>query len=176
MKNNGDELKVIRTAKDLCDDIFLVTKTSPKRFRFTLVSRMQELSLDIVAELYDANDVFMGWVSQSAVEERLQHQKKVITNARKLGYLAEISAREGALAMKHYANISSFLTDIRNMTGAWMNSDKKRLEKVSRNMNGSAGRISAGNYGEAAARGSNPRPQGTPQEVRGQYERGYNGR
>ena len=38
------ELTVITKAKDLCRYAMTVTEKSPKRFRFTLVSRMQNLA------------------------------------------------------------------------------------------------------------------------------------
>ena len=53
------ELFVIVKAKDLGNYIFTVTDKSPKKFRFTLVSRMQNLSLDIIENLYRANQVFV---------------------------------------------------------------------------------------------------------------------
>ena len=44
------ELSVITKAKDLCSYIMTVTDKSPKRFRFTLVSRLQNYALDVIHE------------------------------------------------------------------------------------------------------------------------------
>ena len=43
----ASELLVITKAKDLCSYIMTITEKSPKRFRFTLVSRLQNYGLDI---------------------------------------------------------------------------------------------------------------------------------
>ena len=42
------ELAVIIKAKDLCSYVMTVTDKSPKRFRFTLVAKLQNYALDII--------------------------------------------------------------------------------------------------------------------------------
>ena len=39
---------VITKAKELCSYVMTVTQKSPKHFRFTFVTRMQNLSLDVI--------------------------------------------------------------------------------------------------------------------------------
>ena len=41
------ELVVITKAKDLCGYVLTVTQKSPKQFRFTFTSRLQNLCVDI---------------------------------------------------------------------------------------------------------------------------------
>ena len=53
------ELTVITKAKDLCGYVLTVTEKSPKRFRFMLVSRMQNLTLDAIGQAYRANEVYL---------------------------------------------------------------------------------------------------------------------
>ena len=47
-ENNQSDLIVITKAKELCAYVMTVTQKSPKHFRFTFVTRMQNLSLDVV--------------------------------------------------------------------------------------------------------------------------------
>ena len=54
-----------------------VTEKSSKRFRFTLVSRMQNYTLDIIESLYLANEVFLN--DEKSAESRLRHQRKAQT-------------------------------------------------------------------------------------------------
>jgi hypothetical protein len=56
----GDELEVVTKAKELCRYVVDATNKSPKRFRFTFVSRMQNIALDIIENLFLANEVFIG--------------------------------------------------------------------------------------------------------------------
>ena len=53
------ELSVITKAKDLCSYILTVTEKSPKRFRFTLTTKLQNYALNIIEDLYRANEVFL---------------------------------------------------------------------------------------------------------------------
>ena len=46
--NQQSELTIVTEAKELCSYIVTVTQKSPKQFRFTFVSRLQNLSLDAV--------------------------------------------------------------------------------------------------------------------------------
>ena len=58
MSTQRSELTVITRAKELCSCVMTVTQKSPKQFRFTFVSRMQNLALDAIEHLYRANDTF----------------------------------------------------------------------------------------------------------------------
>ena len=49
------ELTVISKAKDMCSYIMTVTQRSPKHFRYTFVSRLQNLSLGVVELLLRPN-------------------------------------------------------------------------------------------------------------------------
>jgi len=42
-----NELTVVMKAKDLCSYIVMVTQKSPKQFRFTFVSRLQNPAMDV---------------------------------------------------------------------------------------------------------------------------------
>lgn len=53
------ELTVIVKAKELAGKVFEVTDKSPKKFRFTIVSKLQNLSLDVIFYISRANEVFV---------------------------------------------------------------------------------------------------------------------
>lgn len=59
MSAQQSELSVIVKAKDLCSYIMTITEKSPKRFRFTLVSKLQTYALNTIENLYRSNEVFM---------------------------------------------------------------------------------------------------------------------
>ena len=60
MERKQSELTVITKAKDLCSYVMTVTQKSPKQFRFTFVSRLQNLALSAIENLFRANDVFVS--------------------------------------------------------------------------------------------------------------------
>ena len=48
VRKKSNQLIVITKAKELCSYVMTVTQKSPKHFRFTFVTRMQNLSLDVI--------------------------------------------------------------------------------------------------------------------------------
>ena len=126
MKNQS-ELTVITKAKDLCSYVMVVTQKSPKQFRFTFVSRLQNLSLSVIENLFRANDVFVSKTDISSQKQRLMYQKNALTDLKLLGYIAMISMEQGCILPKQYEQIARQVSDCSNLLGAWMNSDRRRL-------------------------------------------------
>lgn len=121
------ELTVVTKAKDLCSYVLTVTEKSPKRFRFTLVSRMQNLALDMIEKIYRANEVFTcGERGECARLKRLDFQHEALTSAKLLGYMALLAREMGCILPKHYEQITKQVADCQNLLGAWINSDKRR--------------------------------------------------
>ena len=121
------ELSVIVKAKELCSYVMTVTEKSPKRFRFTLVSRMQNYALDVIENLYIANEVFVQGARRDLVEKRLSYQRQAQTDLRLLGYIAQLAMEQQCILPKQYEQITRYIYDCRNLLGAWMNSDRKRF-------------------------------------------------
>jgi len=125
------ELTVITKAKDLSKLVYTVTAKSPKQFRFTLSSRMQNLCNDIIADLFYANEVFVGGSDAKAQYLiRLEHQRKARVNMHLLAYYAEFSVEQKAILFKQYEQIAEAVFACLNMVSAWIRSDKKRWEKA----------------------------------------------
>lgn len=121
------ELAVITKAKDLCSYIMTVTDKSPKRFRFTLVAKMQGYALNTIEELYRANEVFVskGDINKAAL--RLDYQHKALTELKLLAYISQLAMEQQCILPKQYEQITKRASDCQNMLGAWINSDRKRL-------------------------------------------------
>ena len=124
---NKSELTVIVKAKELCSYIMTVTDKSPKRFRFTLVSRMQNYALDVIEKLYTANEVFVQGPQQEPAQKRLGLQQEAQTSLRLLGYIAQLAMEQQCILPKQYEQISRLIYDCRNLLGAWEKSDRKRF-------------------------------------------------
>lgn len=126
-KRTSSELVVITRAKRLCSYVFTVTEKSPKRFRFSLVSRMQNLALDVVEQLFRANETFVPAGDAEATTIRLKLQHQASTSLKMLSYVAEMAQEQGCLTMRQYEQISRQGFDVGNLIGGWINSDKKRF-------------------------------------------------
>ena len=127
MAHSTSELQVITFAKNLLSYVMTITQKSPKQFRFSLVGRMQEYVLDIVQELYFANDIYVTPTSPNGWPERKAHQRKAMSTLKLLVYLAQVSMEQGAIQPKQYEQISQQIYNIENLLGAWMISDQKRM-------------------------------------------------
>ena len=121
------ELAVITKAKDLCSYVMTVTDKSPKRFRFTLVAKLQNYALDIIENLYRANEVFVKAGDREKAQQRIDFQHQALTELKLLGYMAQLSMEQGCILPKQYEQITKKIHDCQNMLGAWLNSNRKRL-------------------------------------------------
>lgn len=121
------ELTVVIKAKELCSYIMVITQKSPKHFRYTFVSRLQNLSLDIIEHIYRANDIPLMVEDPASYKERLLYQKRAATDIRLLSYFAELSMEQGCILKKQYEQISKMAYETRRFLLLWMESDKKRM-------------------------------------------------
>jgi len=126
-----NELTVITKAKELSKLVYTITLKSPKQYRFTLSSRMQSLSSDVIADLFYANEVFVGGSDARAqFMLRLEKQRSARTKLHLLAYYAEFAAEQNAIMFKQYEQIAEAVFVCLNMVSAWIRSDRKRSERV----------------------------------------------
>lgn len=121
------DLAVITKAKELCSYVMTITDKSPKRFRFTLVAKLQTYALNIIENLYRANEVFVRKGEVEKAAQRLDFQHQAMSELKLLGYMAQLAMEQGCILPKQYEQITQRMFDCQNMLGAWMNSDRKRL-------------------------------------------------
>ena len=127
MEHRQSELTVITKAKDLCSYVMTVTQNSPKHFRYTFVSRLQNLALSVIENLFRANDIFASKTDPYAQRERMDYQRAAMTDLKLLGYMALLSMEQQCILPKQYEQIARQVSDCRNLLGACMNSDRRRL-------------------------------------------------
>jgi hypothetical protein len=126
MATKQADLSVITKSKDLCSYIMTITQKSPKQFRFTLVSRLQNYSLDIIESLYKANDTFVKLGDIKLLQIRRDHQEDAMARCRLLTYMTQLSMEQGAILPKQYEQITQKVYEVMNLLGAWIKSDEKR--------------------------------------------------
>jgi len=130
MAHSQSELQVITFAKNLLSYVMTITQKSPKQFRFSLVGRMQGYVLDVVEELYYANDIYVTPSSQRGWATRQAHQRKAMSTLKLLVYVAQVSMEQGAIQPKQYEQICQQAYNTQNLLGAWIISDQKRLNSA----------------------------------------------
>ena len=120
-----NELQVIVKAKDLAEHTIRVTsncKTFPKKYRFTLVDKMQVKSLNIYESLIEANILRVG------DEERKALQTRAITFCDELQFYIELTVRLEIIGANRAEYWISLISAIKSMTIAWRKRDKERSE------------------------------------------------
>ena len=72
-----EKLIVLEKANELGEYIFLISDSAPKKYRFTFVSRMQNLMPDIIENLYKVNYVNLSYMNDRQYRAgRLEYQEK----------------------------------------------------------------------------------------------------
>ena len=129
MRKKESELSVIVKAKDLASHMFTITEKSPKKFRFTLISRLQNLSLHIVESLYRANMVYVqDGKDIMHLTKRKQYQKDAYVDLKLLGYMALFAREQGCILPKQYEQLSIQSTEVTRLLIAWSRSDQNRYK------------------------------------------------
>lgn len=119
------ELNVIIKAKDLAEHTLRITSNCnryPKKWRFSLVDKMQNKSLEIYEYLYEANRTDL----KSFQKERSELQTKAITHCDELLFYIELSNKLGIINEKSMGYWSKMVSDVKHMAIKWRSRDKER--------------------------------------------------
>ena len=119
------ELRVILKSKDLAEHTLRVTSNCnryPKKYRFSLVDKMQNKSLEIYEYLYEANRTDLTLYRR----ERPQLHTKAITHCDELVFYIELSMKLNIINIKSMEYWSKMVSDIKHMAIAWRSKDKER--------------------------------------------------
>lgn len=120
-----NELRVILKAKDLAEHTLRITSNCnryPKKYRFSLVDKMQNKSLEIYENLYEANRTDI----KNYRLERSELQTKAITKCDELLFYIEISMKLNIINLKSMEYWSKMISDVKHMAIAWRTKDKER--------------------------------------------------
>lgn len=129
MRKKESELSVIVKAKDLGSYLFTVMEKSPKKFRFTFVSRIQNLSLDIVENLYRANFVYVRDKEDEVhITQRKDYQRNAYVDLKLLVFLSLAAKEQGCILPRQYEQISIQSTEVTRLLLAWSRSDQNRYK------------------------------------------------
>lgn len=124
MADNKD-LQVIIKAKELAKHTIKITSNAnkyPKKYRFSLVDKMQNKSMDIYETLYEANRTDI----KDYKRERLELQTRAITYCDELLFYIELSCELNIIASNSMEYWSKMVSDIKHMTIAWRTKDRYR--------------------------------------------------
>lgn len=120
------ELYVISKAKDMGNYIYTITDKSPKKFRFTLVSKLQNLSIEVIENLYRANSVYIrGEKDEQRIARRQGYQKEAYVALKMLTYFAWMAREQQCILPKQYEQIAKQVSEVNRLLVAWAKSDQR---------------------------------------------------
>lgn len=122
---SNTELKVILKAKELAKHTLQLTSNAnryPKKFRFSLVDKMQNKSLEIYEKLHEANRTDLKYFKR----ERQELQTQAITYCDQLLYYIELSHELNIINEKSMEYWSKMVCDVKRMAIAWRTTDRQR--------------------------------------------------
>ena len=124
------ELTIVGKAKDLVNHTLTVTNNSklfPKKVRFTICQRMQNISLQILHDILAANEIYPD--NRQKMEQRLDLQKEVLTNCKVFLSLLDIALEQGYVDIRRCEYWTGLTTDVKNMAASWRKKDAERDRK-----------------------------------------------
>ena len=125
-KQPDKEFMLISKAKDLVKhtDIMTNDKRYPKKYRFTLVNRLQVKTLDIFECITEANELNLFDKDERA--ERLQLQRRALTLCKTVLFFIEVSHEKRLISGNQCETWTRLVMDVKNMAAKWHKQDKAR--------------------------------------------------
>lgn len=120
-----NELQVILKSKDLAEHTLRLTSNCnryPKKYRFSLVDKMQNKALEIYEYLYEANRTDLKLYGR----ERFELQTRAITHCDELLFYIELSYKLNIINDRSMGYWSKMVSDIKHMAIKWRSKDKER--------------------------------------------------
>ena len=126
---NGEqsEFLLITKAKDLVKHTFLMTndRRFPKKYRFTVVNRLQNLVIDIFKHIQEANELDLS--DPQEFRERRYEQKKALTKCKTVLFLIEISFENSLISKDQCDAWTKSVLNVKYMTASWRKKDRERV-------------------------------------------------
>ncbi|MDR2044154.1 MAG: four helix bundle protein [Clostridium sp.] len=122
------EFALITKAKNLVKhtDTMTSDKRYPKKYRFTLVTRLQDKTLDVFECIQEANELDLNDPEES--RERLRLQRRAMTLCKTVLFLIEVSHEKNLISGDQCGAWTKYVLDVKNMAANWYRKDKSRAK------------------------------------------------
>ena len=100
------------------------TERYPKKYRYTLVNRIQDKAVDIYECVLEANELDLRDAQEYRQRQKLQ--AKALTYCKELLFFIELSQEMGFISMSSCEYWSKLALEVKYMTTAWKKRDKTR--------------------------------------------------
>ena len=131
MQSRHGELTIVCKAKDHVNHTLTLTNNAnlfPKKVRFTLCQRMQNLSIQILHDIIAANEIYPQTGGEA--KRRLDLQKEVLTNYKVFLNFLDIALEQGYIDIRRCEYWTGLTTDIKNLAASWRKKDAERFRAL----------------------------------------------
>ncbi len=123
------EMGVITKSKDLIEHTFKKTantKYFPKKYRFSLAAKIENLAIDIYENLVRANECNLKDAREHI--RRLECQQNAIVSCKLLNSMIDLASKikSTELTIKEVEYWSGLVIEVKRMAAAWRNNDKQQ--------------------------------------------------
>ena len=118
--SNSSDMVVVTKAKELVRYIFQVTANSPKKIRFSFVSRIQSITLDLIENLYRAAEIPYNSRTQSSLEKKIYFLTEAKISIKLIEYFALLMLECGFFEIRHYKQIAQMGIRCETLLNAWL--------------------------------------------------------
>lgn len=112
----SEELPIYKAAYDLLEKLVDLSKELPKFFRYSMGTRMVDLCLDLLGQIYRAN---------MSTDRRTEAIADLLIDYRQLLMLLRVCYHQKSLSTGRYAELMNMLDTIGRQATGWKNSQKK---------------------------------------------------
>ena len=131
MQSRHGELTIVCKAQDHVNHTLTLTNNAnlfPKKVRFTLCQRMQNLSIQILHDIIAANEIYPQTGGEA--KRRLDLQKEVLTNCKVFLNFLDIALEQGYIDIRRCEYWTGLTTDIKNLAASWRKKDAERFRAL----------------------------------------------
>lgn len=114
------EMAVFTHAKKLSEYIFVITEKSPKKYRWSIISRLQNASVELVENLYRAN-----FERDEAV--RVSFQKAAAVCIKLIDFYAETARKKQAITVRQTGVLAKHIAETEKLLNGWVRSTKRKM-------------------------------------------------
>ena len=118
LSDANKEMAIITHAKKLSMYVFTITEKSPKKYRWSVIGRLQNATIDLIENLYRAN--------YEKDEKRLNFQKAAMFALQLIDFYAETAKSLGGITMHQMQVMASQIVECKKLLAGWVRSVKKK--------------------------------------------------
>ena len=111
------EMAVFTHAKKLAEYIFVICEKSPKKFRWSIITRLQNAAVDVIENLYRAN-------FERGSDERIAYQKSALVSLNLVDFYAETARSNQAINLKQTGIIAKQIVECKKLLNGWVKATK----------------------------------------------------